>query len=1068
MGEKNCTLSRCDERTTTCNSVDNVTVENDLPLSVNTCQKAHKVVLEDRVSASPVSEALLSTGNQVQDCHEQASNTVGDINNLTSEKNNNSSALPHQIEYLRNCLLMANKRHEKLLDIIAKSDRVIAKLSAERELLSASEDTTSSNKEAAKSTTRVETKSEVSCAILNNTSARDPDTSHVDDKTMIMMNRILYLEKWKTKAMGIIESQLKSLETTVGKTPYVIALSEIDNLRRDNILLVSRVTSAHASLLKYREIIKSVGCNVDANGTAADTQPRIANNARIEALSVSFGVSLPANMISSTDQSTTLLQKKQVENALLWDRLVAYEEREQCMKISMERAVSECSRIKSKFAGGITVDEASKLRADNDALKQIADLSQSQAATLLSLKTAIPPEGNPSIGTDAQWNIIHPTTTSQVERCEKKLTEAQNQVLELQNTCKALVSLVQLVSINNSYRHSPINRVILRSDHYELLSDTFKMENDIASSTASKVSMLIDTVASLQNQLSQDEDALAQLAHEKELLETKLSCFESSDILSNKVDEHKHIVQLSEVKSELFDKKRKLRQTLDKQKILEAKINLLEKANSRLELENANTALLCINDQDSKAYSILGPLLSATLYGTNQADASVGVILKQFSLDISRYLEDLQSLYSKYSSVQVNRMREPKVLKQLACLNGILQGKNKTILELKQKVTELEKQESARPSRAAKRSHNDDSFSSFGTIPSVGDLMHTPQKRGLSELRLEEAFHLIAAKDRELNGLSQRLSDAEDTRQCLLKQLQDTTKQSDLLKTDITTLVSKLAEEESKVAECEKSLSVQKQMHEQAKANLEDTSHENEKLKARMGKLSKERKEIEDKVKTLEADLQRSKRVLSVTRQGRARSDSNLKVESEKCVSAHEQISKLNKELNDLKCKLNAATEEKIASGKKARLATSRLKSLTEKYDPEAYEKVKSELEKRVTVLNQTVSGLATQNSKLRADLTRIKKEREEWQHLNKRPATSIEQTKSRIKCNQCKTLGARITSLELSLQCEQKQGSDNRQMLEMYQQRSFTLEKALRNRNEEESKYSSPRPSPSSVCNLL
>ena len=732
------------------------------------------------------------------------------------------------------------------------------------------------------------------------------------------------------------------------------------------------------------------------------------------------------------------------------------------MKTRMESAVSECSEFKSKYIGGMTADEAEKLRADTDNLKQIADLSQSQAATLLALKTVTPPEGNPPIATNVQWNMIHPTATAQFERCEQNLSKAQSQLLELQNTCRALISLVQLVSNNNWYQHFPINQVLFAEEHNELFSGVLKNESDIAKSASSKVGMLIDTVASLQSQLSRQENIVEKLRHEKELLETKLSCYESSDILKSKGDKNNLIGQLSEIKSELFNAKRELRQSSDKQKILEANVNLLERANSQLERENANAALLCINDQNSKVGSILGPLLSVNLNCTDQTVEKVGVTLKQLSIVISRYTQDLHSLCSRYSSVRVNRMKEHKVLKQLSCLNEMLKVKDKTISALKQKVAELEKRESIIPSRSTRHSHTDDSFSSFGTMPSLGNLTHTHENRRLYELRLEEAFKLIATKDHELKDLSRRSSEAENTRKCLLKQLQDTTKHSNLLKTDITTLVATLAEKESKVAELEKNFG-------QSKADLQDTSHENERLKAKLSKLSKERKEVEDKIKTLEADLQRSKRVLSVTRQGRARSEAKLSIESEKSVSAQEQINKLNKELYDVKCKLNAATQEKIASNKKARVVSSKLKSLTRKYDPEANEQVKNELEKRVTVLNQTVSGLATQNSKLRADVTRLKKEKEDWQKLNRRPSTSsMEQSKSRTKCNQCKTLEAHITSLERSLQCEQKQGSEHRQMLEMYQQRSFNLEKALKNSVEDESKYSSPRSSPSAVCTLF
>lgn len=450
------------------------------------------------------------------------------------------------------------------------------------------------------------------------------------------------------------------------------------------------------------------------------------------------------------------------------------------------------------------------------------------------------------------------------------------------------------------------------------------------------------------------------------------------------------------------------------------------------ERDNANVEHVQLNGSDRKSSSVESIIsLQSSTGDVHREEETTSIALKKVTGIISEYIRDLQSLHSKCSLAKSHNAEENRVSRQIACLNSLVKEKNRVILALRQKLTTQTEQYKIGSMEASKRP--DDSFSSFGSIESIGNLAKCSPKRSFYELRLEEASKLIVLKEREVETLQGKIADSIDEQRQLSKQLEDTNKQKCFLESDISTLVNKLSKEESKVAELENG-------YKDAKTSLEITVEENTRLKAKLAKIVKESRDNETKIEALEADLLRSKRVLSVARQGRTRSDSTLQAEKTKLASSQEEIDRMKVELNDLKAKMVAATEDKLAANKRARAAVSKLK-LLQKVDPESQEKVKNELEQRVNVLNQTVSGLATQNSKLRCELTRTKKEKDELRQ-NMRPTTaSEEQLGSRIRCKQCKSLEARIVTLEQSLNSEKKQGSENRHMLEIYQKRNFTLE---------------------------
>jgi hypothetical protein len=714
------------------------------------------------------------------------------------------------------------------------------------------------------------------------------------------------------------------------------------------------------------------------------------------------------------------------------------------MKAKADETTATLSKLQSKFADGMTGDETSNMQKELGTLKselskahksvheykKVMNIS-SHASSLQVTKRDNNGDTPPTNAANAQHKAAYPEMM-ELEQCESKLSEARSQILDLQNTCKALVLLVQRVTKKNWYEHAPINQVILRQD--SLPSDVMQKGTDhMAISAAYKLKTLLDAAESLQQQVRHNENSLEHMVHEKELLETKLSHYQSSDILNNKSAPKQELFQqLVESKSKLFTVQRELRVANDQRQILETKNELLERSNLLLEHEVANANILHVTNQAS-----IAPLLSL-----NTADdiQETNAALQQITEAISRYTADLHNLYSKYSSIQTTRVEASKVLNQVECLKDVIAEKNRLIVALKEKVAQLNQVNLTQTQPPLRHNQSDESVSTFGTIGSIGNFAKAFPKRGVYEARIEEAARLLEMKDQELGlyearvrELNKNLASAKDAYQTVSRQLEDDRSQSDLLKSDISTLVSKLSDKESEIIDIQNIASIQKQSYQETKDALAGSLEENTKLKAKLTKQNKERKESESKISALEADIARSKRILSVARQGRARSESNLKEESQKSVSAQMKIAKLSAEVNDLKAKLITATEDKVAASKKARAAVTRLKSIQAKFDPEAHEKAVGELEKRVAVLNQTVSGLASQNSKLRSELIKQKRENESGQE---------------------------------SLSNEKKHRVDSQQMLEMYRTRSYNLEQTLHKRDAEESKHSSPRPLPSSVSN--
>lgn len=454
----------------------------------------------------------------------------------------------------------------------------------------------------------------------------------------------------------------------------------------------------------------------------------------------------------------------------MWDRIVAYEERENSIKKSMDEAVAKCHEVEIKFSGGLTADDSKRVQMKNEALerelaeknrvmqqyKRIAD----QASAVFSHNKGNSGEATPA---DCIPQITEmQLSTAKLEQSETKLSQAQNQVMELQVTCKALLSVVQKFTTSNWYRHAPIRQVLL-GDGLSL-SDEAKYEQDNSSSSISKIKFLIDSISSLQSKVSQHEDSLATLAYEKDLLETRLLHFEGSDILNTNSKHDDLLQQLTNVKSKLFELEQELRRSLHDKELLETKNNILAKCNKQLEQDIATVQLQCVKNHDAKYSALLGALITPD--NANMEHQHILDVLQQVSSVVSCYTADLAHLSSRCISTQAHR-EYFRVSKQVLSLKGCVAEKDRTIMVLKQKLNSL------------KQENNSDL--------SIG----SPNRELYQSSRLEEASRLIETKDKALFRMSRELAEAEEANDSLSEQLQHSSKQTELLKTDVSTLIKK-------------------------------------------------------------------------------------------------------------------------------------------------------------------------------------------------------------------------------------------------------------------------------------
>ena len=172
----------------------------------------------------------------------------------------------------------------------------------------------------------------------------------------------------------------------------------------------------------------------------------------------------------------------------------------------------------------------------------------------------------------------------------------------------------------------------------------------------------------------------------------------------------------------------------------------------------------------------------------------------------------------------------------------------------------------------------------------------------------------------------------------------------------------------------------------------------------------------------------------------RARSEQNLKKANDEILSLKEQLDKTSVQITALKKDKIDAQNEKLQATKRARLSATKLKDLTVQCNRKENPNTVEELEKRVNVLNKTVSGLASTNSKLRGELASIKLKNKDDDTADARNSSSRDSTSL-----QARSLETQVKSLQNSLKIEKKHAAESSTMLDRYQKRITNLERALR-----------------------
>ena len=314
----------------------------------------------------------------------------------------------------------------------------------------------------------------------------------------------------------------------------------------------------------------------------------------------------------------------------------------------------------------------------------------------------------------------------------------------------------------------------------------------------------------------------------------------------------------------------------------------------------------------------------------------------------------------------------------------------------------------------------------------------TPTRNNLHQ-HLDEASRLVFEKEHVISEqnvviaeLKTKLAQAEESQKKLAKEAES-------MKADISTLVAKASEAEAAVSGVTEIESL-----------LDKSKKEVNDLKSKIGRIKKDGTATDAKMKELESQVARTKRVLSVTKQGRSRSEQNVKTANEEISSLKADLHKMETLHASLKKEKIDAQNEKLEATRRARLSQSKLKDLTDLCNQKQNSKTVDELEKRVNVLNKTVSGLASTNSKLRGEVASFKllKQRADDEAVVSPQIARNSFSRERPTSSRANALEHQVNRLHKSLQEEKTAVSNSATQLERYQRRITSLEKSLQRSN--------------------
>lgn len=462
-------------------------------------------------------------------------------------------------------------------------------------------------------------------------------------------------------------------------------------------------------------------------------------------------------------------------------------------------------------------------------------------------------------------------------------------------------------------------------------------------------------------------------------------------------------------------------------------------------------------------------------------------LLKQTQAKLAIYVGDVKALHTGVLSLQDSCIDSSRVATHIKCLNDIIREKSQIIQEGKKRIADLKQRNLNQLQDREYPGHRSDRSTSTNSIDeaiaraanNTGYESHTRNNRTNQEWSedvsklLFEKENVICDLNHKIMELKQKLLHADVTYQRLSNEAQSMKADSEFgqfytchclysyfynnicLHLDyhptVSTLVSRLGEAESTVNE----VNLYQKRYDEAQGLLANAKDEVESSKRKVGALVKEREKQDAKIKYLVATDTRTKTILSVTRQGKARIEVNLKAATEEVASLKESLEKMGAQMNTLKAEKIEAQNEKLKLSKKARVSATKLKDLANECNRKENSTLVDELTKRVEVLNKTVSGLATQNSSLRCELAACKakkKAKEEAAAAPPMPARgsfSRERPMSSARAKsleeQVKSLEEQVKTLDESLAEEKsKYASESSSTEERYRKQIRELEKAL------------------------
>ncbi len=385
--------------------------------------------------------------------------------------------------------------------------------------------------------------------------------------------------------------------------------------------------------------------------------------------------------------------------------------------------------------------------------------------------------------------------------------------------------------------------------------------------------------------------------------------------------------------------------------------------------------------------------------------------MKQMMISLESNFEPLVGYSRDLDGLRKSLINASRLTTQLTAMQNVLQNKNIIIQDMKRKLARAKQTQQTLTRELSLERDVDTSTSSNSLDRSIrraseGILSYSGSS-------LVDAAKLLFDKDKIIGSLKSKLLEAEKSKDDLLQE-------ADRMKTDIQTLVGRLEEAEGDACEIE----VYKSSCIELQKAIDDGKKDVTGLKEKLRTLSKASKDKEAKIDELKESLVRAKRVSCVQRQGRSRSEHNLKASTEAIASLHQQIEKL-------ETQATAARDEKLKANKKIRRLSSMLQSASDnKTDPakteEEMARTEEEMQQRISVQNKTIAGLASQNSKLRSEL-RVARDKMAKKDENKEK-----------DCTRCNDLVSKMEQLDSSLAKEKK---DFKLRMSKYKKKTQDLE---------------------------